>query len=117
MKFQAPGDKPVSVNLTSGHTFVIPPDGIEVPQMFHREAVAQGCILIGSIPEAQGAPDKPVFNRALVVGEAMEAMIAAKNPEDFNANGKPDLRRLCAKIGFQITREEADAVWAEVSQG
>lgn len=116
MKFRAPGDEPVSVNLTSGHTFVVPPEGIEVPQMFHREAIAQGCILSASEPEPV-ATAKPQFDRAMVIGEAMEAMIAAKNPDDFNANGKPDLRRLCAKVGFQITREEADAVWAEVSQG
>lgn len=117
MKFRAPGDEPISVNLTSSHTFVVPPEGIEVPQMFHREAIAKGCILVASAPEALAAPPKPQFDRALVIGEAMDAMIVAKNPEDFNANGKPDLRRLCAKVGFQVTREEADAVWAEVSQG
>ena len=117
MKFRAPSDEPVAVNLTSGHTFVVSPEGIEVPQMFHREAIAKGCIPVTSEPDAVATLAKPQFDRALVIGEAIEAMIATKNPDDFNASGKPDLRRLCAKVGFQVTREEAGAVWAEVSQG
>jgi hypothetical protein len=115
MKFHAPGDEPISVNLTSGHTFVVTPEGIETPQMFHREAIAKGC-MPETVAQQPAKPAKSQFDRALVIGEAIEAMIAGKNPEDFTGTGKPDLRRLCAKTGFQVSREEADAVWAEVSK-
>lgn len=48
-----------------------------------------------------------------------DALIAARgsNAEDaFNKDGSPDLRKLIAKVGFQVSREEVDAIWAEVTE-
>lgn len=115
MKFRSPTPEPVSVGLTSGHTAVVPPEGVELDEMFHREAIAKGC-LPGTMSDVVATIQKPAFDRALVIGEALDAMIVSANPEDFTAAGKPDLNRLAAKVGFKVTRDEADAVWAEVSK-
>ena len=35
--------------------------------------------------------------------------------DDFTADGKPNLVKLKAKAGFAVTREEADAAFAELT--
>ena len=48
--------------------------------------------------------------------EAIAAMIEGKVSDDFTADGKPNLVRLKAKAGFQVTREEADAIFDQLTQ-
>jgi hypothetical protein len=38
-----PGEGPVHLALTSGHTAVVEEGGTELPPHFHREAIAKGC--------------------------------------------------------------------------
>ncbi|WP_028605543.1 hypothetical protein [Ottowia thiooxydans] len=112
-RFRSPTDTPLHVALTSGHTAVIPPEGIDLPQVFQREAIARGALL------AEGATDEDktqVLNRALVVRETMQAMIAGGDKDDFTGDGKPNLMRLKSKAGFSVSREEADAVFAELTK-
>lgn len=42
MKFRSPGSQALHIALTSGHTLVIPPEGVDVPTHFRREAIAKG---------------------------------------------------------------------------
>lgn len=35
-RFRSPTNTPLSVALTSGHTTVIPPEGVDLPSIFHR---------------------------------------------------------------------------------
>ncbi|CAN7451887.1 hypothetical protein LJR066_002839 [Acidovorax sp. LjRoot66] len=115
MKFRSPTAQPLHVALTTGHTCVVPPEGAEIDQIFHREAISRGAIP-GSITE----DEKPVlatgFDRKALIAGAMNAMLEGANEEDFNKDGKPNLREVNARIGFQASREEVDAVWAEVSK-
>lgn len=115
MKFRSPTSEPVPIGLTTGHTALITPEGVELDQMFHREAIAQGC-LPESVTAEVAAPEQKAFDRALVIGEALEAMVAGQDADDFTAAGKPDLNRLAAKVGFKVSRDEADKVWDEVSK-
>ena len=113
MKLYPPtADKDLYIGLTTGHTLVIPPDGIEVPKMFVREAIS-----LGATPE-QGAQSADigtqVLARQLAVREALEAMIAGANKEDFTADGSPNLMRLKARAGFAVSRDEADTIFAEL---
>ena len=55
MKFRSPTDEPLHVALTTGHTCTISPEGDEIPQMFHREAISRGAIP-GSITAPETAP-------------------------------------------------------------
>ena len=44
MKFRSPSDQPIHIALTTGHTAVIPPDGVVLDKMFHKEASARGAV-------------------------------------------------------------------------
>ena len=123
MKFRSPGEQPLHIGLTSGHTLVIPPEGVEVPDMFRREAISRGAepladsgALIAPAGDAaqagsgQAAADK----RFALIKEALRTMLNGANEEDFNDGGKPALQRLKAVAGFNITRAEADEAWAQV---
>lgn len=112
MKFRSPSSEPLHVALTSGHTVVVPPEGVELASMFQREAMARGAVL------ADGGTDEvhtQILSRQLTIKEAMIAMIAGASKDDFTADGKPNLVRLKTVTGFQVSREEADAVFDELS--
>lgn len=112
-RFRSPTNTPLSVALTSGHTTVIPPEGVDLPSIFHREAIARGAVLA----EGGTAEDQTlVFNRNIAVREAVSSMISGADKDDFTGDGKPNLMKLKAKTGFPVTREEADAVFAELTQ-
>lgn len=113
MKFRSPTDEPLHVALTTGHTCTISPEGDEIPQMFHREAISRGAIP-GSITAPETAPVGG-FDRKQVVTDAINAMLDGGNEGDFTAEGKPNLLRLKAAVGFAVTREEADAVFVELT--
>ncbi len=123
MKFRSPGDEPLHISLTSGHTLVIPAEGVEVPDMFRREAIARGAEPLasdGSVVAAaskndDGATGKSTAdNRKDLIKEALRTMLNGSNEEDFTAAGTPNLKRLQAVAGFQVSRADADAAWAEV---
>jgi hypothetical protein len=45
MKFKAPGDMPIQIGLTTGHTAVVSnTEFTELDRRFHREAIARGCM-------------------------------------------------------------------------
>lgn len=113
MKFRSPTDQPLYVALTTGHTCVISPDGDEIDQMFHREAISRGAVP-ASVTET-AAPADAGFDRKKVITDAMNAMLDSGDEDEFTNDGKPDLRKLAARAGFKVARDEADAIWAEVS--
>lgn len=115
IEFKAPTEEGVSIALTSGHTAFVSYDGTAIDKKFHREAIALGCY-----PSTMDKPEdlkSHDFNRAEAIGSAMEAMIKNADASDFTGNGSPDLRKLTARVGFKVAREEADSIWAEVSKG
>lgn len=112
-RFRSPTDTPLHVALISGHTAVIPPEGIELAPSFYREAIARGAVLA----EGATAEDQTqVFSRQMAIREAITAMVDGQDKDDFTGDGKPNLVKLKAKTGFHVTREEADAVFAELTQ-
>ena len=115
MKFYAPGDEPVMIALTSGHTAVVQPapTGTDLDPRFHREAAGKGCRLEGSAgPE--GFDSVAVFDRRKVIRAVIEAMLDGTVADDFTNDGVPALKKVQEGAGFAVSREERDAVWAEV---
>lgn len=57
MKFRSPGSQALHIALLSGHTLAIPPEGVDVPPEFRREAIAKGAepMAIESIQESPAA--------------------------------------------------------------
>lgn len=118
MKFRSPTEEAIHVSLTSGHTAVIPQEGVELDAMFHREAIARGAIP-GSLSAEEAlvlgaAPAARQFDRAEVIAATIKTMVEAGNEADFNGDGKLKLTVLNKKLGFQASREEVDAVWQKL---
>lgn len=117
MKLRSPTDEPLHIGLTSGHTLVIAADdeGTEVPLMFRREALSRG-----AVPPGEQIDPDPVQNTAInrteLIRAALDGMLDGGAEDDFTADGKPNLRKLGARVGFTVSREEVDAIWAEVSK-
>ena len=112
MKFRSPTNASVYIGLTTGHTITIGPDLVEVPVMFRRKAIAEGCLPEG----VEDAPPPEVVqkNKADLIIEAMRRMIAGADEADFNNDGKPDVRRLSKAAGFEVSRDERDGAWSEL---
>lgn len=113
MIFRSPTDEPLQIALTSGHTCTISTDGNDVPAIFHREAIARGA-LPGGIALEDPESD-PAFNRKQAIIESLNQMLDGGDENDFTNQGKPDLRKLNARLGFQVAREEADSAWTELT--
>lgn len=86
----------------------------ELEPRFHREAIANGCNPFGTEAEAPVVAGEG-FDRREVVVTAMNDMLDGAEEGDFTADGKPDLRKLNAKVGFTVDRSERDALWSELT--
>lgn len=115
MKFKTPGVEPVMVGLTSGHTCVIHPEGTDVEPRFRREAIARGCVPVGMGDEYVDAANKPdpTIEEKIVLG--IEKMLDGDDEDAFNADGKPDVRKLSAALGFNVSALQRDQAWGVVS--
>lgn len=51
--------------------------------------------------------------RRKVISEAMSRMVAENKRGDFGANGLPNVKKLSARIGFNVDGKERLAVWVQ----
>lgn len=113
--FKAPTHIPVQIALLSGHVAYVSPEGTELEQRYWTEAVRAGCIPEGF--EFFGAPDEQPTEDAMgALKEVMRHMIIAKDEGDFTASGMPNMKRLCAKAGYNVSREDMAQAWFEVTE-
>lgn len=109
MKFKSPTAATVAVHLTSGHCAQVTEAGVELDPIFHREAIARGCIPVGIEGKKVDAKTDPT--RPEVIRAAIEKMLDSVEEGDFTADNKPDLKKLAQLAGFKVSREERDAAW------
>jgi hypothetical protein len=83
--------------------------------MFHREAIARGCRLQGTGDEESLPIGETPKQRSALIAEAIQTMLDGSDEGDFTSDGKPNLIALNKRVGFNVTREERDAVWHEVT--
>ncbi len=114
MKFRSPNAEDLHISLTSGHTAVVSVEGNELDPMFRREAIARGALTGDDVAPILG--DGAPFDRKQNITDAINAMMDGDNPEDFNDDGKPALKRLNARLGFQASRSEVDAIFDELTK-
>jgi hypothetical protein len=111
MKFKSPGHEPLMIGLTSGHTMVVEPDGTDVPPKFRKKAIAEGCIPVGmGTEEVELLPDET--KRAELIRAGIDKMLNGTDEGAFGKDGKPNLKKLCEAIGFEISKSERDEAWA-----
>lgn len=115
MNFRSPTDEPLHIALTSGHTAVVTSEGSELHAMFHREAISRGAVPFTVQYAPAAAPAAPQFDRGQIIADALNTMLDGGQEGDFTGDGKPNLTKLNARVGFKVAREEADAAWAKVS--
>ena len=102
-RFRSPTDTPLHVALISGHTAVIPPEGIELAPMFYREAIARGAVLA----EGATAEDQTqVFSRQIAIREAIAKDILAERDRLWRAHRRTSLIEGLATAA-RIAREGA----------
>lgn len=116
MKFKPPGQEPLSIGLTSGHSIVIPPEGREVPAAFRKAAVAEGCVPMGIGAEEGAAQQAHPETKEDKIIEGIEKLLDGDDESAFTTDGKPDTRKLADACGFGVSRQERDAAWAVVSE-
>lgn len=114
MKFRSTTGSDIHIALTSGHTALITSELTELHKIFHKEAIARGALPEGVEPEVTA--ESTGFNRKDAIIAALESMLDGGDEGDFKNDGTPDLRKVTAKVGFRVDREEVDAAWAEVSK-
>lgn len=114
MKFRSPSEEPIHIALTTGHTALVTQEGVTLDPMFHREASARGAIAFDESPV--GTTTTAPLDRQAAVLAVVKAMLDGNDPEDFTAEGKPNLVKVKTKAGFTVTREEADAAFAELTK-
>lgn len=112
MKFRSPTETPIHIGLLSGHTCLIGPELVEVPQMFHRQAVAKGALPEGVEPDPVAGKSDTKHDLIL---KGIRAMVKDENDGDFNQDGKPDTRKLSARVGFTVSSDERNTAWEEIA--
>lgn len=117
MKLKSPGEKPVHVALTSGHAICIGPEGREVPQMFRRQALADGAIPVGvTAEELDDSPPAPTEkDKAGILDREIKLFLEGDDPSNFVAGtGLPNRKKLSSAAGWNVTAEELEAAWAKI---
>lgn len=124
MKFRSPTDEPVFLSLTSGHTVVVPREGVELDAKWNKTAIANGCIP-GTLTDEEaallasggaGAAEVPGFNRDAEIQKVLHKMLDSSDEGMFRQDGRPDLRKVNALLGFQAERAEVDKAWDAVAE-
>jgi hypothetical protein len=114
MKFRSNSDEDVYLALTSGQTAVVTVEGCELDKKFHKEAISKGCLPEGIDDTVED--NTPQFDRKKVIIDALNDMLSGSDANDFTAAGKPSLAKLNERLGFTISRSEADNLWDELSK-
>lgn len=115
MKFKAPGDEPISITLTSGHTAVVSNTAYtDLEPRFHREAIARGCLPKGT--RAVEDEQLPQFDRKKAILEAIDSLMDSTDEANFTGDGKPDAAKLSEIVGFTVSSSERNSMWDEYSK-
>lgn len=126
-KLFSPFPHVLPIALTSGHTFVVTQEPVNVPDMYVAEAMSRGAqeagnesSAVSTSPEHASAlitpeADQLAQQRADKIKEALTAMVNGSDEADFTKDGAPQLARVKARTGFSVSRAEVDGVWAEIS--
>ena len=125
MKLYAPTHEPVHISLLNGHATLITAEGTDVDKQFIRDALDRGCLTKPDETNSKivaESDDEEIDNadsyaeRKQIIKNAINDMLNGTNEGDFNADGKPDLRKLSGRTGFKVSRPEMEVVFAELAE-
>lgn len=96
MKFRSPTDEPVFLGLTSGHTVVVPREGVELDAKWNKTAIAAGCIP-GTLTDEEAAmlaagdaaaASVPGFDRHGEITKVLTKMLDSTEEGLFRQDGR-----------------------------
>lgn len=103
-------------------TVTIGDEWVEIPAMFHRMAMAAGCIRNDMSAAAvelmqEGAKIDPGSNESQdeIILAAMRSMAEDDNDDDFTSSGFPNLNKLRARVGFGVERDDMTRLWGQLT--
>ena len=138
-KLFSPFPHVLPIGLTSGHTFVVTQEPVDVQDMYVAEALSRGAqeaddaaqktidLKSGAVVPLTGSTvsdagvitpeaEQLAQQRAGKIKEALTSMVNGSDEADFTREGIPQLTRVKARTGFAVSRAEVDGVWAEISK-
>lgn len=118
MFLKSPRAEDIYVSLTSGHAIRIGPEGRDVPEMFRREAFAEGAIPADMKPQDFGSKDEDPSDdsKAALLVDAVKKMLEENNPDDFTGSGLPNRKKISALAGWSVSVQELSAAWEQVNK-
>lgn len=118
MRLKSPTEAEIHVSLLNGHTIRIGPEGRDVPEMFRREAFAEGAIPADARPEAfaKTSEEPADDSKPALLVDAVKKMLAENNPDDFTGAGLPNRKKVSALAGWNVSVQELSAAWSSVNE-
>jgi hypothetical protein len=96
---------------------------IEVPPPLVDECIAMGAYPAGKKKPAQNPAAVSVEvdevsneDRTMEIVTAIEQLVELGDTKAFSKNGEPKVRSLEKVLGYDITSEQRDIAWAEISE-
>lgn len=123
IKFRSRNGEPVRVILPSGPCAIVGNDWRSLPEKFHQEAYASGCVSdnMEVVKEVQSAAESGLLDRLqgdanlkAQVRSAIENAISENNLKAFTSNGNPVAKYINSTVGKTVPKHIRDAVWDEM---
>lgn len=122
VKFRSATGEEINLAIEPMHTATVGAEWTELNPMFHRLAMANGCLrsdmsaaAIQVMTKADTAEPESSGSQDDLVIAALDAMKQEGAEEDFTAAGYPDLRRLRARVGFGVDRVDMVRLWNKLN--
>ena len=122
--FRSNNDETRYVSLTSGHSYRIGVNWVDIPEFAWTECYANGCVskdmfenTLKEIVDPEML-DKVKANakRKDAIRQVMLKWYNENQADKFDSNGKPKLPALSTELGFRIFKPERDEIWFKVQE-
>lgn len=107
---------------TDGHSCVIypidPDDGKQgtlVPERFRRQAVGEGCGIVGLGGDDE--EDTSQQNLSDLIVAAITAVMERQDPEELGGDGRAKVAAVTKQAGFKVTKAQFDEAWPKYVDG
>ncbi len=119
--FKAPDNIERYVALTSGHTFRIAGEWVNIPEFAWQDCYAAGCIsediLKGMMVEAEASPVvQKIINKEEEIRAVLKRWIEDNEVDNFTTNGSPKITKLNTELGWRSERGVVTKIWFEIQE-
>ncbi len=115
MKFKTTNGKEVRICLLTGHSVIVYPEFTEIPERFHAQAYANGCVSEkNEVIAVEPKIEEVVVSKYEDIKNAILKMRSANKPNYFTKDGLPNLVFLSKVAGMNVNREDMLAALSEL---